>query len=106
MIDTMFLKSRPVNPDSAEDIAELKRQRRLCGWYEEKVEGNMAAVKRGDMFYFMFFRSSDPEAKVESKQSDIIGSGGLDLNAVCETESMCSHEKKEFNVMGMFLYEE
>lgn len=102
----MLLKSRPVNPDNAEDTAELRKQRKLCGWYEEKVSTNMAAVKRGDMFYFMFFRTSDPEATIEAKRSDIIGSGGLDLNAVLETEDMCSHSRKEFNVMGMFLYSE
>lgn len=94
------LRYRAVDPDVAEDAAELVKQRRVCGWGYDNIAKYMKGIEAGAMQYFIFFIDGTDGSPV------IIGSGGMDLNGVHEDEMMCSHESSTFCAMGMFLYPE
>lgn len=98
------LRYRTIDPDDKVDIEELLRQRRICGWDEDQVAHNVVACRDGDMAYFLFYLSED--GSEDTNKWTVIGSGGLDLNGVQNAPFMCSRDRREFCVMGMFLYEE
>lgn len=131
---------RDIDPDSSSDVAELKRQRKACGWDAGLVDYKLTQIKAGNMIYW-FFILIDPDeslplhakdeishegslphhaknqmnysnalgtgiVKVDKNQNEvIIGSGGLDLAGVQDGSDMASHDRREFCLMGIFLYE-
>ncbi|CCG84899.1 protein of unknown function [Taphrina deformans PYCC 5710] len=90
---------RPIEPDSAADVAELCAQREACGWGLPGVPGYMQAVKRGDMLYYLLYLSDGVT------EHGPIGSGGLDLSGASEP-TLASRERAEFCIMGLCLLPE
>lgn len=42
------LRFQPLDPDNAVEVAELRRQRMLCGWGLESVEKWLEMIRKGD----------------------------------------------------------
>ncbi|BGP12531.1 hypothetical protein JCM10213_007625 [Rhodosporidiobolus nylandii] len=61
MLSESLLQLVRFNPDNTSEVAELRRQRILCGWAVELVETWCAAVRRGERILYWIL-PSDPSA--------------------------------------------
>lgn len=108
----MSLTYRTIDPQSPGDVAELEKQRRVCGWGVGEVPTYMQAVGDGDMTYFFFClpaatgQADGDTGGTGEVDLEVIGSGAVALAGVHEGRVMSSHAEAEFYIMGLFLYQE
>ncbi|KAK9895206.1 hypothetical protein P389DRAFT_172773 [Cystobasidium minutum MCA 4210] len=72
--------SWPLNPDDLKEIAELRRQRLLCGWGSDSIDKWLDMIRKGDRLMFWIVDDNDNSAPVENEPRFCEYLDGVDMH--------------------------